>query len=116
MVKLIQEYFLNSAERFPNKIAISYKDKDITYSELNTYTNKLANLLLKLGVVRNDRVAFCLYKSDLSIKSSLGILKADCCYVPLDARSPESRIKTIVEDCRPSVIICNYETIDNIKN
>lgn len=115
MTKLVQEYFINSAQRFPDKIAINFKEKNLTYKQLDIESNQLANLLIKLNANRNDRIAFCLHKSHSSIISILGILKAGGCYVPLDANSPLSRLKYIVEDCQPAVIICDQETLEKTR-
>ncbi len=115
MVKLIQEYFLLSAQKFPQKIAVSHLDQNITYQELDAWSTQLARLLCSLGLQRNDRVAFNLHKSIKSIVSILGILKADACYVPLDARSPVARLQQIVEDCKPAVIICDQQTLAETK-
>src|SRR3989338_10803507 len=111
MVKLIQEYFLLSAQKFPEKIAVSFLDQNITYQELDVWSTKLAHLLRSLGLQRNDRVAFNLHKSIRSVVSILGILKADAGYVPLDARSPVARLRQIVDDCKPAVIICDQQTL-----
>lgn len=107
MVTLVQEYFTQSAQKFPDKLAVNCKDENTTYAELDQVTNKIAHLLVEVGVQRNDRVAFCLAKSVDSVRSVLSAVKADACYVPLDAKSPIQRLQYIVEDCQPKVIICN---------
>ncbi len=113
MVQLIQEYFMKSAQLYPNDIAVDFKEEKITYQELDAYSNKLANFLVHLGIPRNSRVAFCLSKSINSVKCILGILKADCCYVPLDPLSPPERLQQIVEDCSPAAVLCEATTFDH---
>lgn len=115
MTRLAQEYFIASAQKYPQKIAVNFQNQNITYQELERYSNQLAHLLKSIGVRRNDRVVFYVEKSIDSIKSILGILKADGCYVPLDPKSPLPRLKQIVEDCQPAVIICNQGTLNNTK-
>jgi len=114
MIKLAQEYFLQSTKLYPLKRAVNFQTENITYEELNLFTNQLSNFLLKNNVKRNDRIAFYVEKSINSIKSILGILKADCCYVPLDPKSPPVRLRQIIEDCLPSIIIADNSTIKNI--
>ena len=115
MNKLVQEYFIASAQRYPSKIAVNFQHQNITYQELEAYSNQLAHLLRSLGVQRNDRVAFYVEKSIDSIKCLLGILKADGCYVPFDPKSPLPRLRQIMEDCQPAVIICNAGTLSNTR-
>src|SRR3989344_7412304 len=110
MIQLIQEYVSIAAKKHPNKIAVDFKDKKITYKQLDEETNIIAHTLRNLGCKRNDRVAFCLNKSIDSIKAVIGILKADAAYVPLDAQSPDERLLQIVQDCTPIAIVCNDET------
>lgn len=44
-------------------------------------------------------------KTPPAIVSILGILKADCTYVPIDPQSPAPRIRKIVDQCEPRVIL-----------
>jgi len=116
MAKLIQEYLKRSANKFPRKIAVNCRDKNISYHDLDIHTNQLARLLKEKGVKRGDRVSFCLLKSINSLVSIWSIVKADAIYVPLDARAPEFRIEKIVKDAQPKIIICNKDTLKNVKN
>jgi long-chain acyl-CoA synthetase len=49
-----------SAEKHPTQIAIHYLGKNITYQELNEYTDHFAAALAKLGVQKGDKVAIYL--------------------------------------------------------
>ena len=44
-------------------------------------------------------------KSLSAIVSIFGILKADCAYVPIDPQSPASRVRKIIDQCEPRVIL-----------
>ena len=50
-----------SADKFPEKTALIFKDKRITYRELNERVNALANRLLDMGGEKGDRVAVLLH-------------------------------------------------------
>ena len=112
MVKLIQEYFTNSTQKFPHKVAVNFKEEKITFRDFDSDSNKLARTLKSVGVKRGDRVCFCLPKSIDSIRSILAILKADGIYVPLDATAPRARLEQMVADAQPLVIICNSQTLE----
>src|SRR5207249_9233502 len=58
-------------------------------------SNQLARTLKAAGCERGDRVCFLLPKSPLAIVSMLGILKADCIYIPVDPSSPAPRVAKI---------------------
>lgn len=58
------EYLLRNAAKFPDRIAVIQDERSLTYRELNTECNRLANALRAIGVNRGDRVAV-LSKSSL---------------------------------------------------
>lgn len=116
MVKLIQNYFSDSAEKFPDKIAVNANDEEITFAELGNSSNQLARALKHAGVKRGDRVVFCLGKSINSIKSVLAILKADAIYVPFSVQAPEARLCQVVNDAKPKLLICDGKTLPLVKN
>lgn len=112
MVKLVQEYFSESAKKYPNKIAINFGDVNLTFSELERSSNQLAHILKNKNVKSGDRVVFCLHKSVKSIQTILAILKADAIYVPIDANSPVERLKQVIDDASPKIIICDSDTLN----
>jgi amino acid adenylation domain-containing protein len=115
MIKLIQEYFSESAKKFPDKIAVNFKNQNISFGDLERETNQLARALKEKGVQRGDRVCFSLLKSLNALKAVLGILKADAVYVPLNVQTPEARLLQIVEDVAPRLIVCDNRTLSRAK-
>lgn len=116
MVKLIQDYFSDSAKKFPDKIAVDANNEKITFAELEHSSNQLARALKHAGVKRGDRVVFCLGKSINAIKSVLAILKADAIYVPFNVQAPEARLSQVVNDAKPKLLICDGKTLPLVKN
>ena len=117
--KTIAQVFEKQAEENPDKIAIVFEDDELTYKEFNEKANKLARHLKAQGVEAQDKVVILSDKSiDLYI-SIIAILKLGALYVPVDNEYPEERIKLILEDCKPKVVIIdekyeNYVEIENI--
>lgn len=105
MITLVQDYFSQSAARFPEKIAISCDQTELTFSETENLSNALAHALKEAGVKRGSFVPFFLKKSPHSILSILGILKADCAYVPLDINSPAQRLQSILKATHASLVV-----------
>ena len=60
MCYLLHQLLEKSAKRYPNKQAIIYKDKSITYRELEEVSNQLAHVLERQGIKRGDRVGLYL--------------------------------------------------------
>src|SRR5690606_27360729 len=75
------------------KTALSFRNKTISYLELNERANCLANFLIKQGIQKGDRIALVLDRSEELIISLLAIMKSGAAYVPLDPAYPKKQIE-----------------------
>lgn len=89
-----------------------------TYEEINQRANQLANLIRRLyqhnqndSLHADTLVGICVPRSLNMIIGILGILKAGAAYVPLDPEYPEERLKYILEDCQPLLIITEEDIV-----
>src|SRR5690349_23685377 len=96
---LLQALFSAQVQRRPDAVALVMGEEHVTYGQLERQSNQLANLLKESGLRRGDRVGVLMNKSPDAICSFLGVLKADCVYVPMDPSSPAARLQKIVESC-----------------
>ena len=56
--KYYSDYFHETVEKYPNKVAILFEDRKMTFKELNEMSNRIANLLrTSTGLSRGDTVA-----------------------------------------------------------
>jgi amino acid adenylation domain-containing protein len=111
---LVQSYLDSACSAFPADTAVSCGNRQLTYKQLHARSNQLAHCLKNYGVNRQDRVLFCLQRSEQCILSIFGILKSDAIYVPIDSKSPRTRWQQIIEDCEPAAIICDNSTIASL--
>lgn len=93
---LVHDFLLNSALRFPDKPAVWYKDKWMTYQEINEKSNKLAHKLLDLGVKKGDRVAILYENSFEYVIAYYGILKAGGVTVALNTEQTEESLTYLI--------------------
>ena len=110
MTTMLQDYVRRAADARPEKPAIVSGADVLTYGELERQSNQLARLLRESGCGRGDRVCLFLPKSPATIMSMLGVLKADCAYVPIDAASPAARTALILGAAEPSLILATAAT------
>ncbi|MCP4176264.1 MAG: amino acid adenylation domain-containing protein, partial [bacterium] len=101
----IHEIISLNAEKYPENIAISYKNMEITYRELDDQSNQLSHLLVKKGIKRNELVALYFDKSIDLVISILAVLKVGAAYLPLDPKHPDERINFILNDSGVSVVL-----------
>ena len=102
------------AKSAPEAIAVEAGGAMLTYRELDTRANQLANRLVELGVGRETVVALALGRSAESVMSSLAVLKAGGAYLPLDPAYPAERLAFMLNDAQPRVLITNSEASRNL--
>ncbi|MGD1698460.1 amino acid adenylation domain-containing protein [Dapis sp. BLCC M229] len=103
--KCIHQLFEAQVQKTPDAVAVVFEDRKLTYSELNSKANQLANYLQKLGVVPETLVGICVERSVEMVVGLLAILKVGGAYVPLDPNYPTSRINYILEDAQLYIIL-----------
>jgi amino acid adenylation domain-containing protein len=109
--KPLHELISDACLCFSEKVAIECTDCCLTYKQLEEQSDRLAKHLLSLGLKSENRVGIYMNSSCDLITSLLGVLKAGCCYVPLDPMFPESRLKYILEQAEISYLI-SQSTLD----
>ena len=115
MTKLIQEYFSQSAARFPDKVAVACRKQTVTFGELEAETNRWARALQSRGLGRGEFVPFFMKKGIPSIRSILTILKADCAYVPLDVASPPERLLEILDSTNARFVLADSNSLERLR-
>ncbi|MBK7992399.1 MAG: amino acid adenylation domain-containing protein [Blastocatellia bacterium] len=101
----IHQLFEIQAKSTPNKIAVVFENKQLTYYELNSKANRLAYHLISLNVEPDHLVGICVERSLEMIIGLLAILKAGAAYVPLDPSYPKDRISFILSDANIKVLL-----------
>jgi amino acid adenylation domain-containing protein len=99
MLYVLPQAVDNAASQSPDKEAIRYSGKGLTYEELSLRSSKLARVLNEQGVRRGDRVGIFMNKSLEAVVSLYGIMKAGAAYVPLDPFAPPARLSFVIKDC-----------------
>ncbi|HYW09022.1 MAG TPA: amino acid adenylation domain-containing protein [Longimicrobium sp.] len=101
----IHELIEAQTERTPAAVAAVFGDAELTYAELNARANRLAHHLRGLGVGPDARVAICLGRSLELLVAVLAVLKAGGAYVPLDPSYPADRLRFMLDDSAPVVVL-----------
>ncbi|MER9223976.1 amino acid adenylation domain-containing protein, partial [Mesorhizobium sp. M0644] len=84
-----------------------HEDERLSYGELNARANRLAHHLIALGVRPDQPVAICLERSPAMVVGVLAILKAGGAYLPLDPAYPCARLRQVVEDAAPRLLLAD---------
>ncbi len=110
----IHQLIEHQAALAPQSVAVTFGEQSLTYAELNTRANHLANYLRSRGVRSETLVGFFLERSLDMVVSLLGILKAGGAYVPLDPAYPAERISFMITDSRMPVLLAHQEGLQKL--
>ena len=105
----IVSLFRSQAALTPKAEAVRYKDKSLTYGELDKLTDRLAARIASLGLGREDVVSVLIGRSEMMAVASLGALKAGCAYQPLDPSYPQERLNFMIGDASAKLLIADSE-------
>lgn len=101
----VQELVSWQAWRSPQTVAITAGCKSLTYLELESRANRLAQHLRSLGVGPETIVALCIERSIPQIVGALAILRAGGAYLPLDPSYPTERLRFVLEDSQATLLV-----------
>lgn len=101
----IGELFAEISLAFPQRVALRGPSGELSYSELDVSSNRLAHRLVGLGVTAGSVVAVPAARSVHTIVSLLAILKAGGAYLALDPRIPASRQRELLADGEVRVLL-----------
>jgi amino acid adenylation domain-containing protein len=102
---LVHALIETQAAKTPNAVALRFEAECLSYAELNAKANRLAHELIGLGVGPEVLVGVCLVRSLEMVVALLAILKAGGAYVPLDPDYPAERLRFMLTDSEPKLLI-----------
>ncbi|API55157.1 non-ribosomal peptide synthetase (plasmid) [Rhizobium leguminosarum] len=103
----VHELFEAQVRRAPDAVALVFEEQSISYGALNADANQLAHHLIGLGVRPDQPVAICVERSPAMVVGLLAILKAGGAYVPLDPAYPSERLRQLLDDAGPRLLLCD---------
>lgn len=103
--KSVVELFESEVNKNPNNIAIEDGKYKLTYEELNSKANIIANYLRRDSKKHNEIIGVIGENKIQMIISIIGILKSGAAYMPIDIKYPEQRIKFMVDDAKCRIIL-----------
>ncbi|MQA26813.1 MAG: amino acid adenylation domain-containing protein, partial [Micromonosporaceae bacterium] len=93
------------AARAPDAPAVIGAGLTLSYRELDERANRVAQWLAAQGVGPESRVGVVCERSVELVVLLLGIVKAGAAYVPVDPSYPVERIKRMLADAAPDVVL-----------
>ena len=103
--KTIVEIFEDRVRQNPEAIAVRFGSQTLTYNALNEQANRLAHYLRQKGLSTDGLAGVCIERSPEMIVALLAVLKAGGAYVPVDPGYPDERIRYILSDAQPHILL-----------
>ena len=113
--KTLHQIFEEQVLNTPERTALIYAGKIMTYDALNKKANRLARFLRQNGVGPDSIIALMTYRSFEMIIAILAVLKAGGAYLPIDPDYPAGRKKDILEDSQTRIILTQNRLLDGIR-
>ncbi|MFL9907266.1 amino acid adenylation domain-containing protein [Paraburkholderia sp. RL17-337-BIB-A] len=96
---------LDSFARHDEQTAVSFEQTHLSYRQLANACAQLVSWLHQRGIGQGDRVAIMMPRSPDLIIALLGVVQAGAAYVPIDLSYPQDRIRLILEDSQPRLVL-----------
>ncbi len=115
----IQNLLEKHTQNYPEKAAIVFEDRAISFSELKDKTLGAANYLQSKEVTKDDKVALFLPNTPETIYSFLGVFSLGACVVPLDFMLTEEEVINFLNHSQAKILITQSKKgvdLDKIKN
>ena len=110
--KTFANLFTEQAKRTPDAPAVVDRDSQLTYAEMDRYSNALAHQLIDFGVQPNDFVCVMLDRFKEFPLAVLSIHKAGAAYTPLDFEYPNERLSYMLENSESKVLITSHDVLE----
>ncbi|HYP28245.1 MAG TPA: amino acid adenylation domain-containing protein [Blastocatellia bacterium] len=110
----LHELFEARAGTDPDLVAAIFEGGRVTYGEMESQANRVAQHLLSSGAVAGELVGVCMDRSTNMLLGVLGILKAGGTYVPLDPAWPAERLRWILDSLGVRFLLTQYAQLRTV--
>ncbi|MSQ70243.1 MAG: long-chain-fatty-acid--CoA ligase [Betaproteobacteria bacterium] len=108
----------HSAERFPDKVAVIFGERRLTYRELDAASNRLAHALAALGAGKGAKIAVVARNGEGFVLTHFATAKSGAVLVPLNTQCTGRELSFMINDADASVLVFEEEftgKIDSIR-
>ncbi|KOV78041.1 non-ribosomal peptide synthetase [Nocardia sp. NRRL S-836] len=103
------ERFSRACAEFADRVALVHGSQQLTYRELAAQAHALAGRLRALGAGQETLVGLHSVRGIGTVIGLWGVLLAGAAYLPLDPTHPPQRLRRIVADAAPLVILADAD-------
>lgn len=113
--KPLFEYLRGNAKDYPDRPAIFYYGKEISWADLDLYTDRFASFLASKGLKKGDRVMLYLQNCPQYVIAHYGIQKLGCIVVPANPMFKQMELEYEANDAGIGVIVTSDDLYSNVE-
>lgn len=117
--ELISNYVKKHAKEMPDKIALNFYGRQVTYKELDESSDRLATAIADMGCKKGDRIAEFMQTSPQIYITYLAAIKLGLISVPIDPMSKEFELEYALNDSGSTLVVTFdqlYPIVKNVKD
>jgi long-chain acyl-CoA synthetase len=103
--RLVHDFLADSARHYPDKDALVFGDRRITYASVESMSNRLASALIEHGVHPGERISIYLGNCVEAVAAIFASLKSGAVFSCIDYRTKLDTLAYILNDCGARVLI-----------
>jgi len=97
--------FCDTATQHGDHHAIVHQGKAVTYQRLAEQVAAMSTVLKEYGIVPGQIVPVLAVRNELTITAMLAVMHCGAVYLPIDAKSPEERILSVIRQCEAVLVL-----------
>ena len=113
--RVLGELLAERLERNAGKVFMRFKDQQITYDELDRYSNRCANAFLNLGISKGDKVSIMLPNQPEFIYLWFGLAKIGAVEVPVNTNYKGEFLRHIVDQSDSRILAIGSQYLERLK-
>ncbi|WP_156516244.1 AMP-binding protein, partial [Rhodococcus sp. EPR-147] len=94
----------------PYAVAVTYRGISLSYADLDSWSNRIARMLIDYGVGPETFVALALPRSIESVLSVWAVAKTGAAFLPVDPNYPADRIAHMLEDSHAAMGLTDIDS------
>jgi len=110
-MRLVHHYLIESAQRYPDKIALICDKKPWSYTELVRRVYLLSAALVDVGLQKGDRALVLLSDKSEFLAACYAVMKGGGIAVPLPEGDALPSVEEIAHNCTPSILITSRRNL-----
>ena len=114
-IRTLGELFAHRAAEQPGQAFIRFEDSQLTYSEIDTNSNRFGNRLIELGLGKGDKAAVMLENSPEFLATWIGMAKAGVVEVPINTGYKGDLFSYLLNQAECRALVIDAKWLDRVE-